>query len=137
MSRTHTLILLNDLLTVCRLPADAVLPAWAQGDAFLAVVRTTDELSIVCQAEGVPSNITAEPGWRALKIQGPLVFSEVGVLASIADPLADIGISIFAISTFETDYILVKLADLDKAVTAMFTAGHTVITMQGEVLSHL
>ena len=136
MSKAHTLILLNDHLTVCRLPADVVLPDWAQGDAFLAVVRTTDELSIVCQAEGVPSNVTAEPGWRAFKIQGPLVFSEVGVLASIANPLADMAISIFAISTFETDYILVKLADLDKAVTGLLTAGHTVLTMQGEVLNN-
>jgi hypothetical protein len=136
MSRTHTLILLDDLLTVCRLPADAVLPAWAQGDAFLVVVRTTDELSIVCWAEGVPANITAEPGWRAFKIQGPLVFSEVGVLASIANPLANIGISIFAISTFETDYILVKRADLENAVTVLLAAGHTIMTMQGEVLIH-
>jgi hypothetical protein len=74
----------------------------------------------------VPANITAEPDWRAFKVQGPLVFSEIGVIAALANPLAESQVSIFVISTFETDYILVKENDLARAVKALKKAGHTV-----------
>jgi len=126
MSKTFSLILLPDHLAVCRLPPDALLPSWAESHGLQAIIRTTDELCIICDEDKVPANITAEPDWRALKVQGPLVFSEVGVLASLANPLAEAGISIFVISTFETDYILVKKADLDSAVKALQKAGHSV-----------
>jgi hypothetical protein len=91
-----------------------------------AIIRTTDELCIICNENNVPANITAEPNWRALKVQGPLVFSEVGVIASLANPLAEAGVSIFVISTFETDYILVKKRDLEAAVEKLREAGHSV-----------
>jgi hypothetical protein len=126
MSKVFSLILLPDCLTVCRLPPDALLPAWAESDGLQAIIRTTDELCIICDEDNVPANITAEPDWRALKVQGPLVFSEVGVLASLANPLAEAGISIFAISTFETDYILVKKRDLEAAVEKLREVGHSV-----------
>lgn len=126
MSKVFSLILLPDGLTVCRLPPDALLPAWAESDGLQAIIRTTDELCIICDEDNVPANITAEPDWRALKVQGPLVFSEVGVLASLGNPLAEAGISIFAISTFETDYILVKKSDLEAAVETLQKAGHSV-----------
>ena len=129
MTKSFTLIILPDLLTVCRLPPDALIPAWAQEDGgLLSVVRTPEELSIVCPEKLVPANITAERGWRPLKVKGPLVFSEVGVLASLVEPLAAAGISIFVISTFETDYVLVKEQVLDHAVQTLQQAGHTVLT---------
>ena len=126
MSKVFSLILLSDHLTVCRFPPDALLPSWVEPNGLQAIIRTTDELCIICGEEKVPANITAEPDWRALKVQGPLVFSEVGVLAAIANPLAEAEVSIFVISTFETDYILVKENDLDQAVTALQKAGHTI-----------
>ena len=126
MSKVFPLILLSDHLTVCRLPPDALLPSWAESNGLQAIIRTIDELCIICSEDKVPANITAEPDWRVLKVQGPLVFSEVGVLASLANPLAEAEISIFAISTFETDYILVKENDLDQAVKVLQKAGHTI-----------
>ena len=126
MSKVFSLILLSDHLTVCRLPLDALLPSWAEFNGLQAIIRTTDELCIICGEDKVPANITAEPDWRALKVQRPLVFSEVGVLPALANPLAEAEISIFVISTFETDYILVKKNDLDQAVMALQKAGHTI-----------
>ncbi|MCK5430181.1 MAG: ACT domain-containing protein, partial [Anaerolineales bacterium] len=100
--------ILPGLFAVCRLPAQAPSPEWAQSDELLAFTRTRDEFSIVCAEEQIPANVTAERGWRILKVVGPLDFSLVGVLASLAVPLADAGVSIFALSTYDTDYILVK-----------------------------
>lgn len=126
MSKVFSLILLPDRLTICRLPPDALLPSWSESNGLQAIIRTTDELCIICAEDNVPANITAEPNWRALKVRGPLVFSEVGVIASLANPLAEAGISIFVISTFETDYILVKKRDLEAAVENLREAGHSV-----------
>ncbi len=126
MSRVFSLILLSDHLTICRLPPDALLPSWAESNGLQAIIRTTDEICIICDEDKVPANITAEPDWRALKVQGPLVFSEIGVIAALANPLAEAQVSIFVISTFETDYILVKENDLAQAVKALQKAGHTV-----------
>ena len=126
MSKVFSLILLPDRLTICRLPPDALLPSWSESNGLQAIIRTSDELCIICAEDNVPANITAEPNWRALKVRGPLVFSEVGVIASLANPLAEAGISIFVISTFETDYILVKMRDLEAAVENLREAGHSV-----------
>ncbi|MBU1660753.1 MAG: ACT domain-containing protein, partial [Chloroflexi bacterium] len=103
-----TLTLLPDHLAICQLPADAPFPPWARGENLFALVRTADELSVVCDDANLPEGIRTERGWRALKVHGPLDFSLVGVLAELATVLADAGVSIFAISTFDTDYLLVK-----------------------------
>lgn len=103
------LILLPDILAICRLAPDEDLPAWAmQSSSFFAVTRTADELSIVCSDAVVPVGTRCERPWKALKIVGPLDFSLVGILAPLVTALAQAGISIFAVSTFDTDYILVK-----------------------------
>ena len=110
---------------VCRLPAGAPLPAWAGSSSqFYALIRTPDELSVVCAEQDVPDTIQAETGWSLLQVHGPLDFSLVGVLASLALPLAQTGVSIFALSTYETDYLLVRKADLSRAVQALVQAGH-------------
>ncbi|MDX1657490.1 MAG: ACT domain-containing protein [Nitriliruptorales bacterium] len=112
---------------VCRLAADAPLPRWVELDAgFVSVTRTATELSIVTADEAVPDGVAAERGWRALAVRGPLDFSLTGVLASLAAPLADAGIPIFAISTYDTDWLLVPGARLDAAVPVLESAGHTV-----------
>jgi hypothetical protein len=119
------LALLPRVYCVCRLPADSALPEWATGD-FLSVTRTPDELSILCDQSAVPAGIRAERDWRALRITGTLDFSLTGILASLAIPLAAAGISIFAVSTFDTDYVLVKADRIDEAIGALEAVGHRV-----------
>ncbi len=122
-----TLHVLPDRLAVCRLPADSAIPGWAIDSPFFSVTRTPDELSVVCREGSVPMETKSEGGWRALQVAGPLDFALTGVLASIAAPLASAGVSIFAIATFDTDYVLVKEDHLAKATAALAAAGHTVI----------
>jgi hypothetical protein len=124
--RRLNLLLLKERLSVCRLaPAEAV-PPWAGSGALTSVTRTDEELSVVCAEGAAPEGTDCESGWRALKIEGPLDFGLTGVLASVAGPLAEAGVSIFAISTFNTDYMLVKEERLEKAVAALAAAGHRV-----------
>ena len=119
--------LLPDRLAVSRLVADDPFPEWARPGDLLALVRTQDELSVVCEERFVPPEVKTERGWRAFQAQGPLDFSMVGVLASIVEPLAQAGVSIFAISTFDTDYVLVKETILQRAVEALEGAGFLVM----------
>ena len=107
---------------ICRLEPSATIPAWALGGDLVSVVRTLDELSIVCRQESVPPDIHCEKNWSGLKVQGPLDFALTGILASLTTPLAEAGISIFAVSTYDTDYLLVK--DLEKAIAVLSQAGH-------------
>ena len=121
------LIVLNPALAICRLEAQADLPAWAtQRSPFLTLSRTETELSIVTLQAKVPAGVQCERDYRALRVRGPLPLDLVGILASIANPLAEAKLSIFAISTYDTDYVLVKAADLDAAMAVLRSAGHTV-----------
>jgi len=121
-----TLEVLADELAVCRLAFDAQVPDWAWSEGFTSVTRTEDELSVVCAAEPVPADIKHTPGWRALKVRGPLDFRLVGILAGLSSILADAGVSIFAISTYDTDYLLVRGEQLDAVAEALKAAGHEV-----------
>ena len=121
------LVVEDGLLAVCRLPPDSPLPEWAgRAHRFLTVSRTPDELSITADAELVPPEAACERGYRAIKVEGTLTLDLIGILASIAGPLAQHRIAIFAISTYATDYVLVKAADLQRAVAALEAAGHRV-----------
>ena len=123
---------LNERFAVCRAAADAPVPAWAQEGRFFCLARTTDELSIICPENRVDPSVfeqnraglKVEGGWTVLKLEGPFPFSMTGVLASFVQPLADAQIPIFAISTFDTDYVLVKEEDLQRALPALRAAGH-------------
>ncbi len=119
------LILLPDSLAICRLSKDAGIPEWALAGSFYAVARTEDELSIVCPDGHPPPGTKTDPGWRALKVQGPLALVEIGVLAGLTAPLAEAGIPIFVISTFDTDYLLVKQQHLSRAVR-LLSSVHTI-----------
>jgi uncharacterized protein len=112
---------------VCRLGPQADVPV-VTDDTFFSVTRTADETSIVCVAEAAPDEVECEADWRILMVDGPLDFDLVGILAAVASPLAEAKISIFAISTFETDYVLVRGRDLDLAVETLVSAGHEVMT---------
>ena len=126
MAHHLSLVILADRLSVCRLSSPTPdLIQQIRGE-FLAVIRTPDGLTLVCSEEFAPDQAKIEGGWRALKVEGLLEFSMTGVLAALAQPLAQAGVSIFAISTFDTDYILVKDAKLDAAVAALELAGHQV-----------
>jgi hypothetical protein len=123
-----SLRVLPDPLAVCRLPADAEVPAWAVAARFFSITRTADEMSVVCPEPSVPEGVENERGWRALQVEGSLDFSLTGVLASLAGPLAEAKIPIFVISTFETDLLLVKAERLEGAVETLRGAGHRVRT---------
>ncbi len=117
--------LLDPPLAIARLEADAPLPAWAALDEPLTcVARTASELSIVCSEDRVPDEVRCERGWRALVVEGPLALTLTGVLAALATPLAEAGIVIFALSTFDTDYVLVREADLERTIVTLAAAGH-------------
>ena len=116
-------------LALCRFASNARIPAWALEGGFFCVVRTRDELSIVCtedicRADRMPDGALAEREWVALKLEGPFPLSMTGVLASFLQPLAEVRIPIFAISTFDTDYVLIKRERLEQAVAALGAAGH-------------
>src|SRR4051794_29230152 len=117
------LTVLPDAYAICRLDADAAIPTWATASGFFSITRTTEELSIVCLQSLVPDGIKCERDWRCFKLAGPIPFTTVGVLASLVAPLAEVGISVFAISTFDTDYLLVKETALSKASEALRQAG--------------
>jgi len=124
-----TLSVLQDGFAVCRLQPNEPIPAWSlQG--FFSITRTEDEVSIVCPQAYVPLDLqdrAFEGEWRCLKVSGPLDFAMTGVLSAIASPLAAANISLFAISTYETDYVLVKQQNLASAIQALSLAGHRII----------
>ncbi len=124
--RTLTLTVLPGRFAVCRLAADAALPHWARGGGFLSITRTAEELSIVCREDAVPDGVRREAGWTCLKVEGPLAFAETGILAALAGPLAEVGIALSALSTFDTDYLLVKQNNLQQALQVLRAVGHTV-----------
>ena len=117
---------LPGVYAICRWPAGATLPDWANRGAFVSVTRTPTELSAVCAAEAVPAGTVCESPWRIVAVRGPLDFSLTGVMASLAAPLAGAAISIFTVSTYDTDYVLVRAGDIYRAVEALRYAGHRV-----------
>ena len=119
------LSVLEGTLAICRLPANVPPPNWAlAGNGFLGFVRTEEELSVVAPSKAVPERAVRDDGWRAIRVGGPLDLALTGVLASLAGPLAEADIPIFAISTHDTDYVLVKEERLEDAKAALAAAGH-------------
>ena len=121
------LSVLKESMTVCQLPPNDPIPAWTAGRAaFLSITRTSEELSIVCPVNLVPSSVKQVAGWRAFKVEGPLDFALTGILAAIAEPLAKADLTLFALATYNTDYVLVKANQADAAAKALRAAGHTI-----------
>ncbi|NKB67879.1 MAG: ACT domain-containing protein [Candidatus Latescibacteria bacterium] len=121
-----TIKVLPTPLAVCRLAPDTPLQGLPLGDGFWSVTRTADELSVVLAGDGVPPHWRAERGWRGLQVQGPLDFSMIGVLAELSGVLAAAQISLFALSTYDTDYLLVQQGDLGRAVEVLAGRGHRI-----------
>lgn len=124
--RSYELVVVKGEYAVARLPAAALVPDWVTKGTFWCAVRTSDELSIVCEERLVPSGIDAARDWACIKAVGPFEFSEVGVLATLTTTLAASGVSVFVSSTFDTDYILVPGSQLLDAIEALRDAGHVV-----------
>lgn len=127
-SAGHRLQLLGvaGMFAVCKLPPGESLPTWAVAGDLFCVARTADELSVVCRQELVPEGVVNEAGWKCLRVAGAMPFTLVGVLAALTAPVARAGVGVFAFSTFDTDYLLVKAGDMRRVVAALRAAGHTV-----------
>ena len=126
MAQSLSLTLLPDPLAICRLAPEARLPEWATAAPWWSMTRTADELSVVCAERFVPEDVLASRGWRALRFAGPLALDESGILASVAGPLAAARVSLFALATYDTDYVLVPAAQRAAAIEALERAGHRV-----------
>ena len=124
--RPLRLRVLTGRLAVARLPGTAALPGWADGPGLVSITRREGELSIVCAEARVPPEVRAERGWRALEVQGPLDFQELGVMHGLTGPLAGAGVSVLAVSTYDTDVLVVREETLGRAVEALRTAGYAV-----------
>ncbi len=120
------LSLLEGRLAVCRLDPGAEIPEWAIRDPFFSITRTVDELSVICPEQHVPPGVAREQGWRALKLEGPFDLESIGILSAVAEPLADAEVSILAIATYDTDYVLIKESELERALVALSKRGHRI-----------
>lgn len=127
-----TLSVLSETLAICRLEKDAPIPGWALAASFVSITRTADEISIVAPEGDIPAGTKCVRGWSCLKLEGTFDLSSIGVLASLTAPLAHEGISVLALSTFETDYLLVKAEDLEQAIRVLLEAGYQIRRSQGK-----
>ena len=124
--RRLRLSLQDEPMAICRLgPGDAP-PAWATGGRWWSMTRTADELSVVCTEASVPREIAASRGWRLLRFEGPLPLDQTGILASVTGPLAAAHVSLFAVATYDTDYVLIPAAQRRAAIAALEAAGHSI-----------
>jgi uncharacterized protein len=128
-----SLKMLPGTFAVVRLNPDDVLPSWFQPRGFRTVSWTAEELSILCEEAMVPAGVPAERDWRCLMLQGPFPFELTGILLAVLAPLAEAGIGIFAVSTFDTDYVLVKATALKPALDALRRSGHHVTDIDGSL----
>lgn len=112
---------------VIRMPPNSNVPSWSLSGSFVSVTRTGEELSLVCESKNVPAELKVRELWTGLKLQGPFAFTETGVLASFLEPLARARVPIFAVSTYDTDYVFVKVETAKEAVKALEIAGHSLV----------
>ncbi len=122
----RSLSLMEGSFAICRLDKNAPIPDWAFAGEFFSVARTPDELSIVCPQTSVPEGADCETGWRCLKVESPFEFDLSGVISSIAAPLVEAGIGLFAVATQDSDYLMVKETDLEQTVLVLSRVGHRV-----------
>lgn len=123
MMKNIKLKVIGGTFSICRLPPKAPIPMWATQNSFYSISKTEDELSIVCPSDCVPKEVRKETDWELIKVEGPLDFALTGILNSLTKPLAEAKISIFAVSTFDTDYLLVKKENLETAIKALENQG--------------
>ncbi|MGC1373408.1 MAG: ACT domain-containing protein [Candidatus Sulfotelmatobacter sp.] len=115
---------LRDTYSIVRLASEVASPGWATNGEFTSITRTTDELSIVCPIRNVPEGMKSGTRWICLKLEGPFAFSQTGILLSFIEPLSRNSVPIFAISTYDTDYVLVQEEFVEQALAILRSAGH-------------
>lgn len=120
--------ILGEDFGIARLAPDAAIPAWATRGAFHTLSRTAEELSVLCPWADIPEDVRREGLFRGLQVEGPLDFALTGILAGLLAPLAEAGISVFALSTFDTDYVLVRAERLEAAARTLEAAGHAILS---------
>src|SRR5579864_6123163 len=118
---------LTEPYAIVRRAPDEAVPEWATKGEFTSITRTGDELSIVCPTENLPSDVSSQHHWICLKLEGPFPFSQTGVLLSFVEPLSSNGIPIFAISTYDTDYVLIQEEFAGMAMDCLQQAGHELL----------
>jgi hypothetical protein len=121
-----SLIVLDNAYAVSKLPFGEEIPSWLGNQEFSAVIRVRNELSIVCIESLVPSSVLSDRGWRVLEVVGPLPFSLIGIMADITRLLAEAGVSVFVLSTYDTDYLLIKQDQLKVAIDALEQEGYDI-----------
>ena len=126
MARRLALTLEANAYAICRLPPDTPLPAWALESAYFSITKTPDELSIVVPESVVPTDVVASRGWRMIRFAGPMPLDQTGILASVTAPLDAARVSVFAVGTYDTDYVLIPAAQRASALAALEAAGHSV-----------
>jgi uncharacterized protein len=124
MTTTITLKRLGGSYGIARLAPDAPIPAWADGEGYVSITRSDDELSVVCLSHRIPDTVRRDTGWRCLKFQGPFAFDQAGILLAVIEPLSRNGIGVFVVSTFDTDHLLLQEADYASAERLLAQAGH-------------
>jgi hypothetical protein len=129
-NRTLTLSVVEGQYAIAKLAPDSAIPDWAMCGPFFSVTRSTDELSLVVAETSLPAEIEASRNWHMLRVHGPFAFNEVGVLAALANPLARLGVGIFVLSTYDTDYLLVQREDIPVAVETLEHAGHRILQLE-------
>ncbi|SFD73372.1 ACT domain-containing protein [Paracidovorax konjaci] len=122
-----TLAALPALYAVARLAPTAPFPAWADGEGFVSLTRTADELSVVCREDRVPAPVQSERGWKAFRFVGPFAFGATGIVLSVIQPLSEAGIGIFVVSTFDGDHLLLQERDAPRGCALLAEAGHTLL----------
>lgn len=123
------LIILNETYAICRFKADSDFPDWISDSEFYSLTKTKDELSLVCQQnDSLSQAIEINKDWRIIKVSGPLDFSLTGIIAEISGILAENKIPVFTISTYQTDYFLVKGQDINKAIDSLKYSGYDIIS---------
>ena len=120
----ENLILMPQQLAICQLPPSSAIPDWVLNSSFWSITRTSDEISLVVSQDSVPGDVLCEQDWRAFRFAGPLAFNQIGILEKAIQPLARAKVPIFVLSTFNTDYILIKAVQLDTAWAALRSAGY-------------
>ncbi|MFC1488802.1 ACT domain-containing protein [Thermodesulfobacteriota bacterium] len=126
-NRAFSLTVLDEKFSICRLDPSASVPERVYQSSFFSITRTLDELSIVCNEMHIPKTHHCSSGWRCLQVKGPLDLSETGILSALLRSLAEAKVPIFALSTYETDYLLVKEQDLRRTVEILESNGHKII----------
>ncbi|WP_254048188.1 ACT domain-containing protein [Uliginosibacterium sp. TH139] len=125
--KTQTLRQLGGDYAVARLAADSPIPDWADGEGFVSISRTDEELSITCLAARVPANAQSSGPWRCFKLQGPFAFDEYGILLAIVRPLSEAGLGVYVVSSYDTDHLLLLQSVAERGIELLEAAGHRVL----------